>query len=71
MVFSIRLNEVQCTPLLVILVLVFRWVCIHAIDTSSCLGCLLLALHGLGDLEQKVLINVWLVTLYGWIDWDV
>ena len=61
--FSIRLNEVLCTPLLVILVLAFRWVCIHAFNTSSCLGCLLLALHGLGDLEQKVL-DVWLVTLY-------
>ena len=47
-VFSIRLNEVLCTPLLVILVLVFRWVCIHAFNTSSCLGCLLLALHGFG-----------------------
>ena len=69
--FSIRLNEVLCTPRLVILVLLFGgYVSMLSIHLHAwvayCLSCM-----GGCDLEQRVLINVWLVTLYGWVDWDV
>ena len=67
--FSIRLNEVLCTPRLVILVLLFGgYVSMLSIHLHAwvayCLPCM-----GLGDLEQKVL-DVWLVTLYVICDGD-
>ena len=69
--FSIRLNEVLCTPRLVTLVLRFGgYVSMLSIRPHAWVAYCLPYMGGC-DLEQKVLINVWLVTLYGWIDWDV